>query len=197
MTGNIVISNAIRWLNGYFDFSRLDVFIGAEKSRGGLQESLVIVLLGNALSFLVMSIAFMLNTFLLGAALPSMGNVLVVFLAGYTMVFYATSWLIYVFARLLDGKGSFNEQAYMMAAFNFCSNIVSAPVALLVLVLAANPLVALFQLAAMLLGVYNMYIFYRTVRSLHSLSALRALAVLALTVIALWIVFTAVLGRAA
>lgn len=191
-----------RWLRAYVDFGRLDRFISAEKGNGGLKESLVLVLLGNSLAFLAIAAAMLAGVLLFPAwsALP-LGTVLtsvfVSLIFGYTLVFLLTTGLIFAISRLLDGTGGFAEQVYVLGIFNLCANLLSLPFVMLSVLLGQSQLAVLLQLAIVMLGVYQLYVFYRTVRTLHSLSMLRSLAVLLLAIIALWLLFTAILARVA
>jgi len=191
--------NLSRFLKGYLDYQNLELFLEKEKGAGGMGESFFLVLIGQCLSFLALSLAFALGYSMLPGwtSIPpgqAIASFFVMAVIVNTAGFYITAALVFAGSKLLGGKGAFGAQAYLMGIVTFAAAVVSSPFIVLVVLLSQDALALLPQLAALVLGLYQLYAFYRLVRAAHGLSMLRALVVMLAALIALWLLFSFTIG---
>ncbi|MFN7991273.1 MAG: hypothetical protein U0R44_03910 [Candidatus Micrarchaeia archaeon] len=187
-----MIGEIIGWMKLYVDYRTVGRIIDGEKSRGTFPRSLAIVAIAQGIVFFSIAASYMIANLIAPSGenlLQTFGGLLLLNLLGFTL-FYLTSFIMFLIARALGGKGSLDAQIHLLAIFALCNNIVTVPF----ITLASLPVVGPFlYLAAIVVGLYSIYAQFLAVRSLHGFSNLRAALVLALTLV-VFVLFTSVLN---
>jgi len=193
-------TNLSQFLKGYVDYKNLDSFLEKEKGAGGLKESVFLVLIGQCISFLTISLAFAIGyTIIPGWAALRPDQAIISFFVMTVIVnaiiFYLTAALVFAGSKLLGGKGAFGTQAYLMGIVTFAAAVVSSPFIVLFVLLSQSALALLPQFAVLVLGVYQLYVFYKLVRATHGIPMLQALGVMLAALMALGLLFTFGFGQ--
>ena len=189
----VSIQSSVPWLKRYLNYPDLGAFIKDESGGNSINESIPIIITAQIISFFSLGIAFGIAAILEPSkVLPVLGQLLLSlmlmdFLAGI-LIFYLSSLAIFLFARLFGAQGGMGPQLRLMAIATVCSNILSAPLAVLNVILMDNTQAALPVMVVLtLVGFYELYVFYVILRKVHSLSLLRAAASLALGLIVIFV----------
>ncbi len=195
-----MMDRIIAWLKAYPDYKHLPDMAAAEKDKGGLKESVILIAIAQFLTFVSVSSAIIIaapslseaagGTISTSAAIIALLKLSLIGL----VIFYIISGIFYAAARLLGGKGSFASQSYVLAVFSLCNNMFSFP---LTLFSQVPPVGIIAQLLVALIGIYGIYAQYTGIKSVHQLSSWRAGAVLAATWLLLLLVTTIIINAAA
>lgn len=194
------MKNMLGFVAGYVDYKGLDAFFTKESGAGGLKESFFLVLIGQCISFLTISLAFWLGYLTIPGwgALPlgqAVTSFFVMTIIVNTVVFYITAALIFACAKLLGGKGTLESQAYLMGTVTLSAGIISSPFIILFVLLSQGAAGMVLSLAVLALGIYQLYAVYKLVRAVHGLDMLRALGAMLATLVALWLAFSFFMGQ--
>lgn len=108
----------------------------------------------------------------------------------YALFFYVSSYVLYLVAKVLKGKGKFREQIYLQSVVAVALSLIQAVLIVLTSVPVSNDLTVLLFLSLPLLltGLYTIYMDYKVVKVAHKLERKTAI----FSIIGFWLTIFAV-----
>lgn len=116
---------------------------------------------------------------------------LIVQFVDYALFFYVSAYLLYLVAKVLGGKGKFQEQMHLQSVVAIAIALIQA----LLIVLSSFyipedlMLLTLFSLPLLFAGLYSIYMDYKIIKVAHKHDKKKA----ALSIVGFWIVLIAVI----
>lgn len=193
--GGALIGKIKEWTLAYIDYKKMPSLAGSESGKGGYKESLILVLLSQALNALAFMISFPLSLYF--AAMPFSMEQLFTSLLVLSFIgvvsFYVIGLTIYLVGILLGGKGTPDNLVYLLSVMNMCSRVITVP---FVILSAVEPISFFMLIVVSLIGAYGIYAAYAAVKSALSLSPMRTIASLLASMLVVVLVIS-ILGLSA
>jgi len=107
---------------------------------------------------------------IMGTGVGVMGFVLsiVTFPIVYLVSWFITSGILYLFAVVLGGKGTFTKQSYLMALYQ-------SPLIVIQTILLSIPIIG--PIISLLVGIYGLYLLTLALKQVHKVSTGKAIAI--------------------
>lgn len=89
----------------------------------------------------------------------------------YALFFYVSSYILYLVAKVLKGKGTFREQIYLQSVVAVALTLIQGVLIVLTSIPATNDalILILLSLPLLLAGLYVIYMDYKVVKVVHKL----------------------------
>ena len=183
------------WTLKYINYKMVPVLADAESGKGSYTDSLVLLLLSQAINAVAFMISFPISLFFnpIPFAPEQLFTSLLILSFIGVVSFYVIGLTIFLVGSLLGAKGTPDNLLYLIAVMNLCSRVITVP---FVILSAIEPIAIVMLLVISIIGVYGLYAVYIAVRKSLSLSPLRAAAALLASIVVVILVL-AILGLSA